>query len=70
VTAAGQTAGSAAPTTTKTTTAKPAAAPTSSTNDDTPSKGLVLVALVLGALGLVAGVVSLVTARRRPAAIR
>jgi uncharacterized protein YcnI len=70
VTAAGQTAGSAAPTTTTTSTAKPAAATTSSTNDDTPSKGLVIAALVLGALGLVAGVASLVTARRRAAAVR
>jgi periplasmic copper chaperone A len=63
VTAAAGEAHAAAPTSqTTTTAAKPAAAATSS-DDDAPSKGLVIVALVLGALGLVAGIAALVTRR-------
>jgi uncharacterized protein YcnI len=44
------------------------AATTAADDDDGASTGLVVVALVLGALGLIVGVVGLVTARRRPAA--
>jgi uncharacterized protein len=36
-------------------------------DDDGPSDGLAIAALVVGALGLLAGVAALVTARRRPA---
>jgi uncharacterized protein YcnI len=44
-------------------TATPAAAATS-TSDDAPSKGLVIVALVLGALGLLTGIAALASRRR------
>jgi periplasmic copper chaperone A len=44
------------------------AATTAGDDDNGASTGLVVVALVLGALGLIVGVVSLVTARRRSAA--
>jgi uncharacterized protein YcnI len=57
--AAGHAAATAAPATT----AKPSAAATT-TKDDTPSKGLVIVALVLGALGLLTGIAALASRRR------
>jgi periplasmic copper chaperone A len=44
------------------------AATTPAGDDDGASTGLVVVALVLGALGLIVGMVGLVTARRRPTA--
>jgi periplasmic copper chaperone A len=43
-------------------------AATTATSDDGASTTLVVVALVVGALGLVAGIAGLLTARRRPAA--
>ena len=53
---------------TSTTATKPAA--TAARNDDAPSKGLVIVALVIGALGLLIGIVALATRRNTPAALR
>ncbi|HYZ28833.1 MAG TPA: YcnI family protein [Thermoleophilaceae bacterium] len=61
VTAASAAGHGMAPTSTATTSAKPAAA--ASSDDDAPSKGLVIVALVLGGLGLLAGIAALVTRR-------
>jgi uncharacterized protein len=61
--------GTAAMPQTTTTAAKPAAAATSS-NGDTPSKGLVIVAIVLGALGLLVGIAALVSRRGAVATTR
>jgi hypothetical protein len=49
---------------TKAAPAKPAAAATSTSDDDAPSKGSVILAIVLGALGLLLGIVALVRGRR------
>jgi periplasmic copper chaperone A len=43
-------------------------AATTEAGDDGPSTGLVIAALILGGLGLIAGVAALVTSRRRPTA--
>jgi Domain of unkown function (DUF1775) len=67
VTAAAAEGHAAAPTSN---TAKPAAAATTTTNDDAPSKGLVIVAIVLGALGLLVGIAALVTRRNATASVR
>jgi uncharacterized protein YcnI len=63
VTAADTGAGAATPAA-PATTAKPTAAATSTKNDNAASKGLVIVALVLGALGLATGIAALVGRRR------
>jgi uncharacterized protein YcnI len=60
---AGSAAGHAPASAPPATTAKPAAAATTK-KDDTPSKGLVIVALVLGALGLLSGIAALASRRR------
>jgi uncharacterized protein YcnI len=60
---------SAAPTAPAAATPKPAAATTSSNKSDTPSKGLVIVAIVLAALALLVGLAALATRRRGAAAV-
>jgi periplasmic copper chaperone A len=43
-------------------------AATTETHDDGASTGLVIVALIVGGLGLITGLAALLTARRRPTA--
>jgi uncharacterized protein len=71
VTAAAAEGGHGAAATSNSSGAKPAAttASSSSSNDDTPSKGLVIAALIVGVLGLIAGLVALFTRRKTPAAV-